>query len=258
MRLPKLNNSTTPQLTQTNTQEAQPSNEEKNATTLNDNAVALYGGTFDPIHLGHIEPVKNAAQSLQLNSVALMPCYIPPHKATPITATEHRLAMVKLVCEHEPLFTLDTQEIVRGNQGEPSYTIDTLERLAASDAYRPIFFFIGMDSLVNLHRWHRFTDILQLCNIVVCARPGYVEHCDKRIAKHITNDPKQLKKHPYGCIYIAETQQVDVSSTQIRAALCTKKSHISREHKQALAHLPAYVLSYIRQHHLYSTNMKAQ
>ena len=219
-------------------------------------ALALYGGTFDPVHNGHIGPVQQAAVSLGIDAVAFLPCHIPPHKASPHTAAEHRVAMLQLVCHHNPLFTLDTREILGPRAGQPSYTAVTLEHIKAAAATElRLYFFMGMDSLHNFHRWHNFRRILELCHIVVCVRPGYdkgrTDQWDPQVARHITADPSMLKQRLAGYIYIAETLPVAVSSSGIRAALARHNYAIAEPQSQILTHLPPYVLSYIRQHHLY-------
>ncbi|UAA39941.1 nicotinate-nucleotide adenylyltransferase [Paraneptunicella aestuarii] len=206
--------------------------------------IGIYGGTFDPIHYAHIFPVQQAAQQVGIEQVKLMPCHIPPHKNQPNTKPSDRLAMVKLVSEHVTIFSADDRELRRH---KASYTIDTLEEMRSENPNSPICFFIGMDSLTSFHQWHRWQDILDYCHLVVCCRPGYHQEQQTDIADFLqqreTAKPQDLHDKLNGHVFYAQTDEIDISSTMIRENL--------RVGLPVDELLPPYILSYIRQHHLY-------
>lgn len=206
--------------------------------------IGIYGGTFDPIHNAHIQPVQTAADQLGIEHVHLLPCHIPPHKASPNVSSEHRRNMVQQVCDHEPRFILDQRELLRD---KPSYTFDTLQAYRKTFPAHSICFFIGMDSLVNLHKWYRWQELLTLCHFVVMVRPGYELHLAppmKTTFTHAhTSNSTDLTKELCGRIYLADTPPLPISSTKIREKLRTGQNVDSL--------LPEYILSYIRLHHLY-------
>lgn len=207
----------------------------------------IYGGTFDPIHLGHVVPVIEACEQLGVKQLHLLPCHIPPHKEAPGIDTQHRVEMIKLVCQHQPLFHLDSREL---NRQSHSYSVETLREIRAQKPNVTILFFIGMDSLASLHKWYRWKEVLNYCHLVVCARPGYDLDSEKLnpelehyLEERICDDKNQLFKSPSGQVFVAKTSQIPVSSTEIRTKLASGEDVTDL--------IPDYVLSYIKQHQLY-------
>lgn len=132
--------------------------------------VGILGGTFDPIHNGHLAAAEGARHLLGLDRVYLMPNGQPPHKPDqPVTAAHHRRAMVEAVVAQNPHLTLLADEVERP---EPSYTVETLRRLTAAHPDWAIHFIVGMDSLISLHTWREPEEILRLATLVVVNRPG--------------------------------------------------------------------------------------
>ncbi|WDE03853.1 nicotinate-nucleotide adenylyltransferase [Thalassomonas viridans] len=207
--------------------------------------IGILGGTFDPIHLGHINPAKELLRWLGLKELVLMPAAIPPHKAGTSASARQRADMVKLVCGQEKVFHCDERELKRA---ATSYTLATLLEIKKEHPHQRIFFIIGMDSLFTFTRWHKWQEILTLCHLVVNTRPGY-ETADmpadtrQLLARHQVTDVGALKQSMAGHIILAPESRWDISSTGIRQQL---KSGEDCRHL-----LPAPVLTYIRQHNLY-------
>jgi len=181
---------------------------------------ALFGGTFDPIHYGHLRPVEALAQAIGLAKVTLLPNNVPPHRPQPEATPAQRVAMVKLAIAGRPLFDLDLREMQRKT---PSYTIETLAAVRAErGAAQPLAFIIGQDSLLTLHKWHRWQDLLSLCHLLVCQRPGYPSQMETPalqnwLDRHLAQHPQALQHAPAGKIFLAQTPLLNISATEIRA-----------------------------------------
>jgi nicotinate-nucleotide adenylyltransferase len=209
-----------------------------------DSPFGIFGGTFDPIHIGHIEPVIEAAKQVNIDKIALTPCHIPTHKNVSNTASQHRLEMVKLVCQQYPLFYPDDREIKRA---KPTYTIDTLRELREQYPTRPLCFFIGMDSLLSINRWYQWEVLFNFCHFVVCQRPGNTTEFPKEIHDLLRcrqiSDATELHKSLAGKIYIAPTKKIALSSTTLRQHL--------QDNLPVDNLIPESVINYIQQYKLY-------
>lgn len=207
---------------------------------------ALYGGTFDPIHYGHLKPVEALAKQVALQQVTIMPNNVPPHRAQPLANSEQRKTMVELAIAGNPLFKLDDRELQRET---PSYTVETLEQLRSEiGAEQPLSFIVGQDSLLSLQRWHRWETLLTLCHLLVCQRPGYslsmnTPEEQQWLEAHQTTAVEQLHNQPAGKIYLAQTPMYDISATAIRQRL--------EQHQPCDDLLLPAVAEFIRRHHLY-------
>ena len=207
---------------------------------------ALYGGTFDPIHYGHLKPVEALAKQVALQHVTIMPNNVPPHRPQPLANSQQRRAMVELAIAQKPLFRLDDRELQRET---PSYTVETLEQLRTEiGTTQPLAFIIGQDSLLNLQRWHRWETLLTLCHLLVCQRPGYSLTMNtpaeqQWLDAHQTSSVEQLHAQPAGKIYLAQTPLYDISATDIRQRL--------EQHLPCDDLIPPAVAEFIRQHQLY-------
>jgi len=217
--------------------------------------LGFYGGTFDPIHQGHLQSALYVQQYCQLERLELIPCHLPPHRAHPGVSSEHRAAMVQLAIAPYPQLALNLLELAKN---APSYTIETLEQLRAQYPNDTLLFVIGMDSLTQFHTWFRFRDILKLCHLLVCQRPGYQpEHNETRalLAVHQLQSVGELADSPAGGILLLPNPPLDVSATAIRQSLQrSSNAHIAvtsgASHANPLCQIEA-VQAYILEHQLY-------
>ena len=208
----------------------------------NKSRIGVLGGSFDPIHFGHIKPCLKLAEIFQLKSIRLIPCKVSPFKESTFTSAQHRWNMVSMIAANSDLFVADSRELERDT---PSYTYETLLDLRKEfSAEIKIFWIMGLDALIDFPRWYHAKDILTLCHILVLQRPGYQWTVqDSWLDEHITDDQKQLANKDSGHIYITDTEMVDVSSTQIRDLV------VAGEQPKYL--LPGGVWNYIKRNNLY-------
>ena len=215
------------------------------------NGIGIFGGTFDPIHIGHLRTAVELRKVLALSEMRLVPSATPPHRTQPESSAEHRLAMLQIALGSEssapePGLIADDRELQREG---PSYTWDTLKELRAeAGPNTPLCLCIGMDSLIDLNQWHRWQELTDMAHIVVAARPGW--HLPKSgevldfVRAHRATDIEQVQSTPKGKILIMEMTLLPVSATGIRQAL---------QRGESIRYLvPEKVIDYIRQHQLYS------
>ena len=132
--------------------------------------IGVFGGTFDPIHFGHLRLAEEMAEGLGLSQVRFIPAGQPPHRGAPRTAASHRLEMVRRAIAGNPRFEVDAREVQRP---DPSYTVDTLTALRAElGNEQPLWLLLGADAFSGLPSWHQWRQLFELANIVVAARPG--------------------------------------------------------------------------------------
>lgn len=203
------------------------------------------GGTFDPIHHGHLRSALDISQVLSLSQVILMPTYMSPHKTSGDIDTTHRLAMLKLATEHCTALQCSDFEIKRQHV---SYTVDTIEHFRAKYPQTPLCFLMGMDSFINFTSWHRWQDILKQCHLVVSHRPGYniINQSDASnlLKAHQTSSIEQLHSTPSGLIYLHDAHPLAISSSSIRT--------LQRNEQPITFLTPPNVEAYINTHQLYS------
>ncbi|PJG59191.1 nicotinate-nucleotide adenylyltransferase [Aeromonas cavernicola] len=208
--------------------------------------IGLLGGTFDPIHIGHLRPAIEVRDAIGLAEVRLIPNHIPPHRANPFCSSEQRLAMVRLAAAENRHFVVDERELLRD---KPSYTIDTLVELRQELPETPLCFLMGMDSLLGLPSWHRWQELLGYAHLVVSVRPGwqpdYPAEVAQLLARHHTTDASALHRCLAGHVWLADNQPIDLSATRLRALLDAGQD--------ARYLLPESVAHYIDQQGLYRT-----
>lgn len=212
--------------------------------------VGVFGGTFDPVHVGHLRLAEEAAEALGLAAVRWIPAGQPRHRASPRVAAAHRLRMVELAIAGNPRFCLDAAE---AESGEASYTVPTLARLRAElGAAQPLVLLLGADAYAGLPGWHRWPELFALAHVAVAHRPGFAVDAAalpaalqaEHRARHVPgDDPAALAAAPAGRILSFPMTPLAVSATQVRALLASGRS--------ARYLLPPAVIDYIDLHHLY-------
>ena len=165
--------------------------------------IGLFGGTFDPIHFGHLRPAFELCQALKLAEVRFMPAGSPPHRSPTLANAELRLAMVKAAVAGEKSFVVDDREVRRSGA---SYSVDTLTELRAEFPDRSLCLMLGMDAFLGLPNWHRWREILDLAHVVVWHRPGWKAPEKGPLGEVMvdrgTGSIRELHDKKAGCVYI--------------------------------------------------------
>ena len=214
--------------------------------------VAIFGGTFDPIHFGHLRLAQELAESMRMAEVRFMPGGTPPHRAAPQVTSLQRLDMVRLALGGNPLFTIDDREVKRSG---PGYTVDTLMEVRREiGAERPLCLLLGADAFLELATWHRWHELFALAHLVVAHRPGFPpeswparmpEPLAREYSARLLRQPFAVHLSPAGGIVTQAIAALDISASMIRDSLARGVS------PRYL--LPDPVLDYIRSHNLYVT-----
>jgi nicotinate-nucleotide adenylyltransferase len=182
--------------------------------------IGIFGGTFDPIHYGHLRTALELQATLDLAVVHFVPCANPPHRAAPMTDGALRLKMVRAAIRDERGFVADDRELVREG---PSYTIDTLASFRAEFAAQALCLMVGMDAFLGLPQWHRWRELTTLAHIVVAHRPGWQAPTSGTLGELLrerrTASPTELAARPAGLVHIQPVTQLEISSTDLRDSL---------------------------------------
>ena len=211
--------------------------------------IGVLGGSFDPIHFGHLRLAVEVQQALQLSELRLIPTGQPPHRSPPVASAGQRLSMGKAAIKGVPGLRADDRELRRS---DPSYTVDTLLSLRAELGATPICLIVGMDAFLKLNTWHRWQELAGLAHIVAAHRPGWTGEPEGEIRQLLTerrmDDPKRLTTSSAGGIFLCPITQLDISSSQIRRLIAEQRS--------ASFLLPESVLKIIKIENLYLTAHK--
>lgn len=189
--------------------------------------IGIYGGTFDPIHFGHLRPNLELCELLGLDHVRFIPAFLPPHKEMPQTQVKHRLEMLAQAIKEEKRFVLDDREIQRGGA---SYTIDTLKSLRLEFPENPLCLLMGMDAFIGIDRWHRWQELLDYAHIVVSHRPESLLNArdwPKTISHFYhthQSDRNDIRHSLCGKIRLEAVTQLSISATDIRSRLKNEQS----------------------------------
>jgi nicotinate-nucleotide adenylyltransferase len=211
----------------------------------------IFGGTFDPIHYGHMRVAEEIAEMTRLEEMRIVPAAAPRLRFPPIASIQDRVAMVRLAIEDNPRFILDEREAKRRGA---SYSIDSLRELKRELGESVILCFVlGADAFMKLPEWHSWRELFGLCHFIIAARPGHALITDPDVlplalkeecAQRWVSDAGALEHVSCGLIFIAPTTLLDISATRIRACVAAGKS--------IRYLLPDATLDYIAANHLYS------
>ena len=200
--------------------------------------IGIFGGTFNPVHMGHLIMAQDALEVFDLSKVLFVPCDLPPHKdAFQLASAAHRVAMLEKAIEDNPDFEICDIEILRGGT---NYSIDTVRYLRKLYPQHDLFFIIGSDSLMELHQWKDIKELLRLCRFVTFIRPGFdPKKASGKALKLEIGLSRDLIKN------VVAVHQIDISASDIR--------HRAAEGMSIRYLVPSFVEIYIAEHNLYKT-----
>lgn len=207
--------------------------------------IGLLGGTFDPIHYGHLRIALEVKEALGLAQVRFIPCRQPPHRDAPGATPQQRLQLLRLAAADMPGFAVDTRELERDG---PSYMVDTLASLRSELGDTPLCLILGRDAFLGLPGWRRWRELLDYAHLAVVQRPGPSLPSAGELAvleETHRREPGQLRAAPSGGICFLPVSQLDISATRIRELL--------RSGRDPRFLLPDAVLESIRRTGLYLT-----
>jgi nicotinate-nucleotide adenylyltransferase len=214
--------------------------------------IGILGGTFDPVHHGHLRLAQELAEAMHMAEVRIVPSGTPPHRAAPQVTAEQRLAMVRLAAAGNPLFTVDDREVRRSG---PGYSIDTLtEMRRETTSMRPLCLLLGADAFLELATWHRWRELFGLAHLVVAHRPGFPpESWPERMPQPLAREYEARLLHQPFAVHLSPAGGI---ATQAIAALGISGSMIRDSLARGVSPrylLPDPVLDYIRSQNLYVT-----
>lgn len=187
--------------------------------------IGVFGGTFDPVHFGHLRPALEVLQGLQLQEIRWIPCHQPPHREMPVADSSLRVEMLEVAIQGVDRMHVDIREIEREG---PSYMVDTLESLRKEVGDTPLCLLMGMDAFCGLDRWHRWQEIMELSHLIVMQRPDSHEPeagvLTELSSDHRCKDIEQIRSEKAGRILFFPVTQMDISASQIRETMCEGKN----------------------------------
>ncbi len=206
--------------------------------------LGVFGGTFNPVHYGHLRSALEVKEFFQLEQLRLIPCRIPAHRQEPDVSAEMRLHLLQLAIKDMPGWLADRRELDRDG---PSYMVDTLASLKAEFADSPILLFIGTDAFAGLTNWYQWQHLFDLAHVVVMTRPGFQPaEVSPWLQQRQTEQLESLRQRQAGLLYFFPVTQLDISASRIRklvaAGLDTRFL------------LPDGIIQEINKHHLYQTS----
>lgn len=202
--------------------------------------IALFGGTFDPVHRGHVETVAALQKSLNIDQIRWVLSAQPPHKNQPQASIEQRMAMLDLALSDYPNMHSDDVEVRRD---QASYTIDTLLHFRELNPQANILLIVGSDIMQSFHLWHRYADILDVANLIVMHRAGYENDVNAALEDYVNGDWSKVRNSAYGNVFVYAAPPIPISATKVRNAI-TAAQDVSQ-------FLHPHVDNYIQQHQLY-------
>lgn len=206
--------------------------------------IGILGGTFDPVHYGHLRSALEVKDIFELSEVRLIPSARPPHRTLPSASATMRVAMLKLAIANQLGLICDTRELDRAGR---SYMVDTLKSLHEDFPEQTLVLFLGCDAFNALTTWHQWRQLFDYAHIVVMTRPGFVmEKLDEFVKVRQVAHRQELTQTAAGKLFFQPITQLDISATAIRGMIATKQNPGFL--------LPDAVVDYIRQHHLYEND----
>lgn len=214
----------------------------------------MLGGTFDPVHFGHLRMTQEMLNRFPEAKVSLMPAAYPPHRPEPGASAQQRIEMLELVLSKYPQLTIDSREL---NRTEPSYSVVTLREIRqelkdAGKADTCLVFLMGTDAFAKLNQWYQWQELINLTNILVVGRPSSELPREGEVAdfyqKHALDSLEQLPHYSHGKVGFCQMPQLDISSTYIR-------EQINQGFSPRFL-LPDGILDYMNQYGLYGLNRK--
>lgn len=192
---------------------------------IKEKGLAILGGTFDPIHMGHIACAEEILETFSLEKIKLIPCSQTPHRPQPLNSASSRCKLISLAIEDLPRLELDKREC---NRAGLSYTIDTLRSVREElSKDTPLYFLLGMDAFSKINEWYQWEEILELCHLIVINRPEYKAPSTGPIAAlisaHQSQNIEKIQQASNGKIYFHQMNDIHISSTEIRSALKSKQ-----------------------------------
>jgi len=203
--------------------------------------ICLFGGTFDPVHYGHLKPLNELQQYLAADAVYVLPASVPPHRPAPLASSEQRQNMLQLALREYPGFILDSRELERSG---PSWTVLTLQSFRQQYPDASLCLVMGSDAFNGLSSWYHWQQIPQLANIIVIERAGM--KTAKRpdwATEHLVRDVDSLRESKSSSILFVSLKGYDISATEIRQRMAQKLD--------VTGMLPDNVIDYIRQNGIY-------
>ncbi len=211
-------------------------------------SIFLYGGTFNPIHNGHIYPVLDAAKHFNATKVIYVPCHIPPHKQIPNVGAETRYDMTNLALKNPELKQQFQGEIEVSryeiDNPKTSYSYDTICHFKKLYNNEKLYFVMGLDSFLNFHTWKNWQGILHEIDLIVVKRPSYKLATDNDEATSGASIEPMISDSIGQSVFLFDSVAVDISSTEIRNLMATNSSKLNQ-------HIPKAVIDYIQTHQLY-------
>lgn len=188
-------------------------------------AIGIFGGTFDPVHFGHLRAASEAAERLPLKEFRLLPAGTPPHRSATFASAADRLAMLQLAVAGHPDLAVDDREVRREGY---SYMVDTLAEIRAEEGETPLVLMIGQDAVNQLDAWHEWRKLFDLAHLVVMRRPKSRHHYSgalfEELQPRLVDDARQLVRAPHGSVLPLEVTQLEISSTGIREQIASGRS----------------------------------
>jgi nicotinate-nucleotide adenylyltransferase len=193
--------------------------------------VGIFGGTFDPIHYGHLRIAEEIVETVGLQKMYFVPAGIPRLRHAPVALPQHRVEIVRLAIQKTPVFVLDEREIYRDGV---SYSIDTVREFKQEFGEEiRLCFVLGVDAFIKLTEWNNWRELFNLCHFIISTRPGYMltsinellpKELKKECSQRWVSSADSLKNDTSGLIFIASTTMLDISATSIRAHIAAGRS----------------------------------